>query len=71
MQRHESKNINSIKFNPMHHLKDIVITVLPGMGGLYAALETSNIFLKVIAGGLTVIWLLFRIGIAYKEYNTK
>jgi len=71
MQMHESKNINSIKFNPMHHLKDIVITVLPGMGGLYAALETSNIFLKVIAGGLTVIWLLFRIGIAYKEFNPK
>jgi len=68
---YEKKNINPINFNPMHHLKDIVITVLPGMGGLYAALETSNIGLKVLAGGLTVIWLLFRIGIAYKEYKSK
>lgn len=55
----------------MHHFKDTIITILPGMGGLYAALETSNILLKVIVGALTAIWVLLRIGIAYKEYTSK
>lgn len=55
----------------MHHIKDIIITVFPTLGGLITALEASNIILKVLVGGLTAIWLGFRIGIAYMEFKEK
>lgn len=55
----------------MHHIKDIIITILPSLGGLQVALEASDIILKALAGGLTVIWLVIRIAIAYKEYKKK
>ena len=55
----------------MHHIKETIITVLPGMGGLIAALETSNVLLKIIVGLLTIGWLVIRIGIAWKEYKSK
>ena len=54
-----------------HHIKEAIITLLPSGGWLMAALETSNGFLKVIAGLLTVTWLAIRIGIAWKEYKKK
>lgn len=57
----------------MHHFshifKDTIITILPSMGGMYAALEASNILLKLIAGGLTIIWLIIRIATALKDYR--
>lgn len=53
----------------IHHLKETLITFLPSAGWFLAALETSNILLKVIAGLLTIGWLIIRIAIAWKEYK--
>ena len=54
-----------------HHIKETIITLIPSMGGLYAALETTNVMLKVTAGILTIGWLLIRIAIAWNEYQSK
>lgn len=51
----------------IHHLKDTIITIIPSAGGLYAALETSNVALKLIIGGLTVIYMIIKIKKALKD----
>jgi len=54
-----------------HHLKETIITIIPSMASLYAALETTNLLLKVTAGILTIGWLLIRIAMAWNEYQSK
>jgi hypothetical protein len=53
----------------IHHLKETILTVLPSLGGLYAALEATNVGIKILVGGLTVVYLCIRIAIAWKDYK--
>lgn len=55
----------------MHHIKDIILTVIPGLAGYLTALEVSNSILGLVIGSLTAIWLMIRIAIAWKEYKPK
>ncbi len=53
----------------IEHIKESLITFVPSAGWFITALETSNIVLKVIAGLLTIGWLMIRIAIAWKDYK--
>jgi len=54
-----------------HHFKETIITILPGLGGLYAALESTNVGVKILVGGLTSVYIFVRILLAWKEYKSK
>jgi len=54
-----------------HHFKETIITILPGIGGLYAALESTNTGVKILVGGLTSVYIFVRILLAWKEYKSK
>lgn len=51
----------------LHHVKETILTIIPSLGGLYAALEATNVGIKIIVGGLTVIYMIIRIIGAWKD----
>lgn len=51
----------------MTHIKAAIYTYVPGGSGLIAALEVTDISLKVIFGALTIGWMLLRIIKAYRD----
>ena len=55
----------------MHHIQDIAAAILPPAVGVYTALEASNIILKVLFGGLSVIYITMKIIYLYKNRDKK
>lgn len=55
----------------MHHIQDAAITILPSAAGTLAALELTNVGMKVLFGIGSLVWLYYRIAIIRKEYNKK
>lgn len=55
----------------IHQIKETAITIIPGLGGALAALEATNVLIKIVVGTLTGVYILIRIGIAWKEFKSK
>lgn len=53
----------------MHHIQDTALAILPAGIGVFAALESTNLILKVLFGGLSVIYITVKLIIALKEYK--
>lgn len=55
----------------MHHIQDAALTLLPSTVGTLAALELTNVGLKVLFAIGSLIWLYYRIAIIHREYKKK
>ena len=54
-----------------NHIKDTIITVIPSIGGLYAALEATNMLIKVLIGGATLVYVIIKAVGAWRDIKRK
>lgn len=55
----------------LHHIKELVVTLVPAGAGVQITLETANIGVKILIGVATLVWMGYRIAIARIELKKK